>query len=360
MVEVAGIEADCLRSFIERIERLNDEEDGIKADKREIFAQAKAAGFVPKTMRQVVAARKIDPDRRIEDEHLFDIYMRALDDGTHARDAREADPRSPACQLASDTAGQVGQGPADSGTGPAVAGSGTTEEFTPESKAADTAVADQGPCESSAASSGQAEGAVSAASVADGVRDGEAAPEALVAPSLIMLKIGAGTSVSTVATPKAVAEAEALNPGTITGALARLQEDWDRMSAVAMTSDAERYNWQKRLLLDARALSEKDEKEPRPAATSPTGDGRDRDDSGTTAAASDKSPSKGPTGQISEGGVAQLGARRTHYPEVASSNLAPATNTPSEAASPSDLEIPSWMRRGHPDCVIGSTKACQS
>lgn len=67
-----------LRSFVERVERLEEDKANIAADIREVYAEAKAQGFDVKVMRQVVRIRKMDPTDRREQEELLDIYMRAL------------------------------------------------------------------------------------------------------------------------------------------------------------------------------------------------------------------------------------------------------------------------------------------
>jgi uncharacterized protein (UPF0335 family) len=72
------IAADRLRSFIERIERLEEEKAGIANDIKEVFAEAKAAGFDTKTMRQVLKLRQLEPDNRREQEELLDLYKQAL------------------------------------------------------------------------------------------------------------------------------------------------------------------------------------------------------------------------------------------------------------------------------------------
>lgn len=72
------IAADRLRSFIERIERLEEEKAGIANDIKEVFAEAKAAGFDTKTMRQVLKLRRLEPDNRREQEELLDLYKQAL------------------------------------------------------------------------------------------------------------------------------------------------------------------------------------------------------------------------------------------------------------------------------------------
>ena len=76
---VAGIGADQLRSFIERIEHLETEKDAIGEDIKEVYAEAKSEGFDTKIMRQVVRMRKIDKADRQEMEALFQIYWDAVE-----------------------------------------------------------------------------------------------------------------------------------------------------------------------------------------------------------------------------------------------------------------------------------------
>ena len=78
MVDVGGIAGDQLRSYIERIERLEEEKAALAADIRDVFAEAKGNGFDVKIMRQAIRLRKLDKDDRDEQEALLDLYMRAL------------------------------------------------------------------------------------------------------------------------------------------------------------------------------------------------------------------------------------------------------------------------------------------
>ncbi|MBV6631844.1 MAG: DUF2312 domain-containing protein [Alphaproteobacteria bacterium] len=75
---VGGVAGDRLKSFIERIERLEEEKQGIAADIREIYAEAKGVGFDTKVMRQVVKLRKMDRQDREEQEQLLDLYLAAI------------------------------------------------------------------------------------------------------------------------------------------------------------------------------------------------------------------------------------------------------------------------------------------
>jgi uncharacterized protein (UPF0335 family) len=73
-----GIAADRLRSFLDRIERLEEEKAGLTADIREVYAEAKGSGFDSKVMRQIVRLRKMDSADRQEQEALLEVYRRAI------------------------------------------------------------------------------------------------------------------------------------------------------------------------------------------------------------------------------------------------------------------------------------------
>ena len=73
-----GIAADRLRSYIERIERLEEEKKGLSDDILVVFAEAKSAGFDTKIMRQIVRERKMNAVDRQEREALLDVYRNAL------------------------------------------------------------------------------------------------------------------------------------------------------------------------------------------------------------------------------------------------------------------------------------------
>ncbi len=78
MNDVGGIGADRLRSFVERIERLEEEKAALTADIREVYAEAKGNGFDTKVMRQVIRLRKMETADRQEQEALLDLYKRAV------------------------------------------------------------------------------------------------------------------------------------------------------------------------------------------------------------------------------------------------------------------------------------------
>ena len=73
-----SVSADHLRQFIERIERLEEEKSNIANDIKDVYAEAKATGFEPKVMRQIVRLRKMDSNDRQEQEHLLELYRSAV------------------------------------------------------------------------------------------------------------------------------------------------------------------------------------------------------------------------------------------------------------------------------------------
>lgn len=77
-VQTDSVAADQLKAFIERIERLNEEKDGISGDIREIYSEAKGTGFDTKVLRQIIRLRKKDRSERQEEEAILELYMQAL------------------------------------------------------------------------------------------------------------------------------------------------------------------------------------------------------------------------------------------------------------------------------------------
>lgn len=73
-----GIAADRLRSIIERVDRLEEERKALGGDIKDIFSEAKSAGFDVKVIKQIIKLRNQDPAEVEEQETLLDIYRRAL------------------------------------------------------------------------------------------------------------------------------------------------------------------------------------------------------------------------------------------------------------------------------------------
>ena len=74
----SGAGAEQLTRFIERIERLEEEKRALMADIKDVYAEAKATGFEPKIMRQVIRLRTMDRDLLSEQDALLDTYREAL------------------------------------------------------------------------------------------------------------------------------------------------------------------------------------------------------------------------------------------------------------------------------------------
>jgi uncharacterized protein (UPF0335 family) len=77
-VAKSGFAKEHLRSFIERIERLEEEKKALADDIREVYSEAKGTGFDVKVMRQVVRLRKMESADRQEQEAMLDLYLGAL------------------------------------------------------------------------------------------------------------------------------------------------------------------------------------------------------------------------------------------------------------------------------------------
>lgn len=75
---VGGISADRLCSIVERVERLEEERKALGGDIKDIFTEARSAGFEVKIIKQLIKLRKLDPAAREEQETLLDIYKRAM------------------------------------------------------------------------------------------------------------------------------------------------------------------------------------------------------------------------------------------------------------------------------------------
>lgn len=76
--DVGGISGNRLKSFIERVERLEEEKAAISEDVRDVYGEAKATGFDPKIMRKIVSLRKSNLEKRREEQELLELYMSAI------------------------------------------------------------------------------------------------------------------------------------------------------------------------------------------------------------------------------------------------------------------------------------------
>jgi len=73
-----NVAAEQLRLFIERIERLEEEKKGIADDVKDVYAEAKSTGYDTKTMRKIVALRRMESHVRQEADALLETYRTAL------------------------------------------------------------------------------------------------------------------------------------------------------------------------------------------------------------------------------------------------------------------------------------------
>ena len=74
-----GIAGDRVRSFVERVEHIEEEIKALTEGKKEVFAEAKGEGFDVKILKEILRLRKQDKDERDEHELLLDLYLRAME-----------------------------------------------------------------------------------------------------------------------------------------------------------------------------------------------------------------------------------------------------------------------------------------
>ena len=79
MADEVGVAGNRVRSFVERIEQLEQEIAELNEGKKEVFAEAKGEGFDVKVLKEIIKLRKQDKDERDEHETLLDVYMRAME-----------------------------------------------------------------------------------------------------------------------------------------------------------------------------------------------------------------------------------------------------------------------------------------
>ncbi|WP_322988139.1 MULTISPECIES: DUF2312 domain-containing protein [unclassified Hoeflea] len=87
MSDSGAVARDQLRSFVERIERLEEEKKTISDDIKDVYGEAKSTGFDAKVLRKVVAIRKQDANDRAEQEAILDTYLHALGMAPEPEDA---------------------------------------------------------------------------------------------------------------------------------------------------------------------------------------------------------------------------------------------------------------------------------
>jgi uncharacterized protein (UPF0335 family) len=78
MTDTVGIAGDRIRSFIERIEHIEEEIKALNEGKKEVFSEAKGEGFDVKVLKEIVRLRKQDQEEQNEHESLLDLYLGAM------------------------------------------------------------------------------------------------------------------------------------------------------------------------------------------------------------------------------------------------------------------------------------------
>ncbi len=78
MAKTGGIAADRLKQIVARIERLEEDKKAVADDIKEVYAEAKGAGFDTKILRQVIRLRKLDGAEYQEQEALLELYLQAI------------------------------------------------------------------------------------------------------------------------------------------------------------------------------------------------------------------------------------------------------------------------------------------
>ena len=73
-----GISGERLRSFIQRIEKLEEDKAAVGEDLKEVYAEAKGVGFETKIIRQIVRLRKVEVEKRRENDELLELYKAAI------------------------------------------------------------------------------------------------------------------------------------------------------------------------------------------------------------------------------------------------------------------------------------------
>lgn len=76
--DVCGIDSARLLSYVERVERLEEEKAALQTDIKEIYSEAKASNFDVKAIKELVKIRKKDEQERQAEEYIVEQYRKAL------------------------------------------------------------------------------------------------------------------------------------------------------------------------------------------------------------------------------------------------------------------------------------------
>lgn len=78
MADIQGVSGERLKQYIERVETLTEEKEGLIDDIKDVYAEAKSAGFDSRIMKMIVRLRKMASEKRRKEEEMLDIYKSAL------------------------------------------------------------------------------------------------------------------------------------------------------------------------------------------------------------------------------------------------------------------------------------------
>lgn len=76
--DVGGVAGKRLVSFLERVETLEEEKTALADDIKEVYAEAKGVGFDVKTIRRIIKLRKMEPEKRREEDEILELYKSAI------------------------------------------------------------------------------------------------------------------------------------------------------------------------------------------------------------------------------------------------------------------------------------------
>lgn len=74
----SGVSSERLKSFVNRIEKLEANKAAVMEDLKGVYAEAKSTCFAPNIIRQIVRLRKMDAEKRREQEQLLELYRSAI------------------------------------------------------------------------------------------------------------------------------------------------------------------------------------------------------------------------------------------------------------------------------------------
>ena len=74
----SGVSADRLKSFVKRIEKLEEDKAAVGEDLKEVYSEAKSAGFDTRIIRRIISLRRLEIEKRREQDELLELYKSAL------------------------------------------------------------------------------------------------------------------------------------------------------------------------------------------------------------------------------------------------------------------------------------------